>query len=285
MSERSFLYGHAFEEGYTLIYPVDQSFKTIQESTGLSMMALHGDPEIMEMLKKTSLFSDPSIVEGISGNYPNLLGNVYTIDFENQTVANRPMISNEVIDGVRYIGVNFFLVTQEYYWQIRTAVKAKGIKRDEKVCIAERCRGFYKASKAQLIRLRKENFFAWFNIHSYMMSPVINVMLFEVNGDWRKFNNTFSNIVETRLRIKRYSDRRNPYDIFNTWYKGLLVEGGKKGKYLGGSSTQTQDSNQRRSGNLLPRNEKIFSHGTQTIYLGVRSFSSKCYHGNSSSSK
>lgn len=240
MTEKSFLYGHYVPDGYTMFYPTDDSLDSVNEMLQIDVMKLHQDPQALEMLKSITLTASPDVFDGTSGRFKTLIGDEYIVDFENSKLGSRTnILSNEVVDGVRYVGVDRLLISQKEYWDLRNLMKERNIDISRSVdtsgsekCERHRCRGFYKASKKQMQYLRKNDFFTWLCIHSYMMSPIINVMLFEVNGDWTNFNQTFSNVVETRYRIKKYSDPDDPYNIFNTFFKGLLIEGAAKGKFL-----------------------------------------------------
>ena len=50
---------------------------------------------------------------------------------------------------------------------------------------------FYKASMKKLRQLRRKNVFAWMCILSYKSTPVINNILFKVNGDLSKIDQNF----------------------------------------------------------------------------------------------
>tara|TARA_R110002072_G_scaffold45565_5_gene126889 strand:- start:86440 stop:87744 length:1305 start_codon:yes stop_codon:yes gene_type:complete len=246
--ERTFLYGRHIPAGYTLFYPVDEAFDDIKRMLHFDLTTLFGDQYLLNMLKETTLSRDPNAFKGVSGLFKNLAGDGFMVNFEEGWLgSSTQIVSNEVIDGVRYVGIDRLLITQETYWKLRKSIKRINpvpISLDAKIsdvfkqkaCARHQCRGFYKASKNQLEMLRANDFFTWLSIHSYMMSPIINIMLFEVNGDWTKFNQTFSDVVKTRYRIRKYSNERSPYNIFNTFYKGLLIEGGENGKYLGDRS-------------------------------------------------
>jgi len=65
-----------------------------------------------------------------------------------------------------------------------------------------------------------------------MTTPVINAILFPLNGDWTKFDEEFSNVIQTHLRVKKYSDPADPYNIFNTFFKAMLIESAKVGKFF-----------------------------------------------------
>jgi hypothetical protein len=95
-----------------------------------------------------------------------------------------------------------------------------------------RKRGYYKASKNTIENFRQNNIFSWLCLQSYMTTPVINAILFKLNGDWTKFDDTFGNVIETHLRVARYADKNDPYNIFNTFFKAMLIESANVGKFL-----------------------------------------------------
>lgn len=217
-----------------MFYPVDGSFDDMRKNLMFDVMTLHQNHKTLEYLKSIVLTQDTTVFIGEDAKFENLLGDELHVSFSTNTVVdNIAILSNEVIDGVRYVGVDGLIITQDRYWKLRKLINALGIDATAPAtCLRHRCRGFYKSSKEQLHKLRKDDFFTWLSIHSYMMAPIINVMLFAANGDWTKFDQKFSNVVETRIRVKKYSDPKDPYNIFNTFYRGLIVEGGEKGKFL-----------------------------------------------------
>ena len=93
-------------------------------------------------------------------------------------------------------------------------------------------RGFYKASRAVIQSARKSNIFAWLCLQSYMTSPLINSILFKVNGDWTAFDQKFGDVIKTHKRVMKYADSRDPYNIFNTFFKAMFVESAEVGKFL-----------------------------------------------------
>lgn len=95
-----------------------------------------------------------------------------------------------------------------------------------------RRRGFYKQSKLLLETLRETDMFNWLCLQSYMTTPVINSLLFRVNGDWTKFDQTFGDVINTHYRVKKYSDPKDPYNIYNTFFKAMIVESAKVNKFL-----------------------------------------------------
>lgn len=231
---RTFLYGQYIPKGYTLFYPVDSSFENIEREFGINITAAQQYGKVLNMFKLISISRNPNLFEGNSGTYSNLEGRSFEVNFEKSMVDGIEILSDEVVDDVRYIGLGSLLAGHEEIEQLMDLIEeeAPDIGKEDLSCVRHRCREFYKASKLKLLKLREKDFFTWLSIHSYMMSPIINVILFEANGDWTKFDQTFSNVVESRIRIKKYSDSKDPYNIFNTWYKGLLIEGAAAGKYL-----------------------------------------------------
>jgi hypothetical protein len=93
-------------------------------------------------------------------------------------------------------------------------------------------RGFYKASRTALENAKQNAMFTWLCLQSYMTSPLINSILFRVNGDWTAFDQRFGNVIETHARVAKYADPDDPYNIFNTFFKAMLLESAQVKKYL-----------------------------------------------------
>lgn len=105
------------------------------------------------------------------------------------------------------------------------------VKIDAKITINDisttfKSRGFYKASKAKLAQLRKQDMWTWLCIQSYVTMSLVNPILHQVKGDWSKFDQTFFGIPRTVKHIK------NPLDIFSVWFEPALVQGARIGRPL-----------------------------------------------------
>ena len=86
-----------------------------------------------------------------------------------------------------------------------------------------RNRGFYKASVKLMKSLKNENFFAYMCFMTYKVSPFINFLLFQVNGDFTKFDQKFQGVGQSRARIKAMlQTEKDPYSIFGTFFKITL---------------------------------------------------------------
>jgi len=106
-------------------------------------------------------------------------------------------------------------------------------------------RGFYKASMAVINHARQHDIFTWLCLQSYMTTPLINSILFAANGDWTSFDQKFGNVIKTHKRVSKYADPKDPYNIFNTFFKAMLVESAEVGKFLYDRSGKHKISNEK----------------------------------------
>lgn len=94
-------------------------------------------------------------------------------------------------------------------------------------------RRFYLASVALMKRLRKDDFFAWMCVQSYKTSPIINAILFKVNGNFTKFDETFMGVGAEKARAAAALKReKDPYSIFGTFFATALAQAVEIGRPL-----------------------------------------------------
>lgn len=93
-------------------------------------------------------------------------------------------------------------------------------------------RGFYIASRKAIKAAKENSMFTWLCLQSYMTSPLINSILFAVNGDWTRFDQRFGDVIKTHKRVQKYANPKEPYNTFNTFFKAMLLESAQVGKYL-----------------------------------------------------
>lgn len=105
--------------------------------------------------------------------------------------------------------------------------------------ISFRKRGFYKASVKKMNNLFKEDLFAWLCIMSFKTSPVINYILFQVNGDLTKLDQTFNGVVAAKARVASATKyEKDRYSIFATFFKNMLKQALEIGRPLRHSKTR-----------------------------------------------
>jgi hypothetical protein len=88
-----------------------------------------------------------------------------------------------------------------------------------------RKRGFYKMSVKKMKELKRKKSFTWFCLMSFKTSPLINHILFQVNGDLTKLDERFNGVVAAKIRVaKALKGERDPYSIFATFFKTALQQ-------------------------------------------------------------
>jgi hypothetical protein len=53
-----------------------------------------------------------------------------------------------------------------------------------------------------------------------------------VNDDWTSFDQKFGSVIKTHKRVIKYANPKDPYNIFNTFFKAMFVESAEVGKFL-----------------------------------------------------
>ena len=95
-----------------------------------------------------------------------------------------------------------------------------------------RTRGFYTESIKLMKRYLATDMFTWMCFQSFKTSPVINAMLFKVNGDLTKLDDKFGDVIKTKARVAAASKGGNQYSIFNTFFATCLQEAYAVGRPL-----------------------------------------------------
>lgn len=77
-----------------------------------------------------------------------------------------------------------------------------------------RQRGFYQSSVAKLEWMRKHDVFTWLCFQSYKTGPLINFILFKVNGDFSRLDNRFNGVYESHYYRSRNGPSSPGFDVF-----------------------------------------------------------------------
>lgn len=95
-------------------------------------------------------------------------------------------------------------------------------------------RSYYRASAKKIRWLRRKRIFAWMCLVSFKTSPLINAILFKVNGDLTKLDQTFMGVVKEKARTAKLATGvpGDPYPIFHSFFKLMLVQGVERGRPL-----------------------------------------------------
>jgi len=77
---------------------------------------------------------------------------------------------------------------------------------------------FYLVSAQELIRLKREDIFAYLCLSHYGQQSAVNPILFKTEGNWMRFKD-YMNLVPN---FDRMMDPKDPYDIWDKFFKSML---------------------------------------------------------------
>lgn len=77
-----------------------------------------------------------------------------------------------------------------------------------------RQRGFYNSSVAKLKWMPYHDMFTWLCFQSYKTGPLINFILFKVNGDFSKLDHTFNGVYNSHYYRSRNGPSSPGFDVF-----------------------------------------------------------------------